>query len=573
MGPSGAGKTSLLNALSKRIENKKNLEGSITINGKKATKKELFACSSFVAQDDVLLGSATPYELLFFNAKMKLPSKTDEEINELVLSLLKNLGLEAVKDNLIGYTGQHSRNSGITRGLSGGERKRVSICFELISNPKLLFLDEPTSGLDSFAAKAVIENLRNLAFTGRTIITTIHQPSAEMFNLFDDLCILAEGKVVYFGPAHLAEEHFASLGHPVPERTNRADFFVRVLRAPTKGDDDDPENGISFATTSSKDQVRSLIKGYKKSQRQLQVLESIESSKELVKNEVKDDPERAGAFTQFSMLVKRTGKSLMREPMLMRMRFFQALFMAVFGGLIWLRQKDTQSGVSDRVSAAFFMLNSSMIGALSGPNNVFPPERSFFFRERKTNTYSTLLYYLSKLVIEVPFIAVLAFITNTIFYFMVGFHDNAESWILFVVATIVISFAGNAAGMFISCSVLDLRIATTVVQPLVMFPLMLFSGFFLNADNIPVYFIWLEYASFMKYAFRAAVNAVFGIHFREFICEVGEACRFPDSEAVTKFYHTFGHEIWLDLIVVVIIGIIFHIIAFIFLYVRGRKSQ
>lgn len=573
MGPSGAGKTSLLNALSKRIENKKALEGHITINGRKSTKKELFACSSFVAQDDILLGSATPFELLYFNAKMKLPDRSDEDIKDLVLSLLKNLGLEAVKDSLIGYSGQHSRNSGITRGLSGGERKRVSICFELISNPKLLFLDEPTSGLDAFAAKAVIENLRNLAFTGRTIITTIHQPSAEMFNLFDDLCVLAEGKVVYFGPAHLAADHFASLGHPVPDHTNHADFFVRVLRKSNKTDTNDPENGISFASTTSEGQVKSLIKGYKKSERNLTVLKTIESSRELVKDDFVDNSKRPGGFTQLGLLVKRTAKSLIREPMLMRMRFVQALFLAVLGGLIWLRQKDTQAGVSDRVSAAFFMLNSNMIGALSGPNNVFPPERSFFFRERKTNTYSTALYYISKLVLEIPFIAILAIVSNTIFFFMVGFNDNAESWILFIVATILIAFAGHSAGMFISCAVLDLRIATTVVQPLIMFPLMLFSGFFLNPDNIPVYFIWAEYASFMKYAFRAAVNCVFGLHFRIFECDPDQPCRFPNSQEVTKFYFSDGHAIWLDFVTIIIIGVLFHILAFIFLYVRGRKSQ
>lgn len=205
------------------------------MNGAHASRHQFQHLSGFVAQDDVLMGSLTCEEALMFAARLKLPSSIpDEEKVAHARSLLRNLGLEHVKDHLIGYTGAASRNSGLARGLSGGERKRVSVCFELVSNPKILFLDEPTSGLDSFAARAVMENLRDLAFYGRTIVATIHQPSAEIFRMFDYLLLLADGQTVFYGPAHMALNHFKSMGIVPTGNVNPADFMLKAIHVPSK---------------------------------------------------------------------------------------------------------------------------------------------------------------------------------------------------------------------------------------------------------------------------------------------------------------------------------------------------
>jgi ABC-type multidrug transport system ATPase subunit len=227
------------------------------------------------------MGTMTPYEALSFVSKLKNPDLPTTERDRRVMTLLKSMGLESVKDNLIGFTGANSRNSGIKRGLSGGERKRVSIAVELVNNPstsrnrplpmqstfffirtlnnvlerllfstfsvfvllvllpvltfwrcaELLLLDEPTSGLDSFAAKAVMERLRDLAFMGRTIIATIHQPSYDIFRTLDELCILADGRIVYFGPAHEAVGYFTEAGYPFPKRVNPADYMSTFERS------------------------------------------------------------------------------------------------------------------------------------------------------------------------------------------------------------------------------------------------------------------------------------------------------------------------------------------------------
>lgn len=571
MGPSGAGKTTLLNILSGRLKSKKKISGSITINGSKATKKLYSSLSGFVAQDDILLGAATAYELLLFNAGLRFPSKSLSERKALVMALLRSLGLESVKDNFIGYTGGLSRNSGIKRGLSGGERKRVSICYELISNPKLLFLDEPTSGLDSFAAKAVVESLRSLAFTGRTIVTTIHQPSAEIFQMFDDLCLLADGGVVYFGPAHLAAPYFTKIGHPPPERMNYADFFLRVLHTSNEQSEDEIENA-SFANSNT-GEIKEFINTYKTSDQKKKVSKDISKLAKLTPPEKDSQREKPSWWKQYGLLVKRSATVTFREPALFKMRIVLAIFISIFGGLVWLRQGLSQASATDRVSAAFFMLNAGFMTSLSGTTNVFPAERAFFFRERQSNLYSTLIYYLSKQSTEIPLLLIVPFISNTILYFMVGFNDDVESWIMFVVVLILINLAGSAIGYFITCAVLDVRIANSAVQPLFLLPTMLFSGFFLNSSNIPVYFIWLEYISILKYGFRGAINSIFGLNPIVFECDPGAVCRFPDGDAVRRYYDSYDHPIWLDCVILIAIAVCWHILAFVCLYLRGRKVK
>jgi len=161
-----------------------------------------------------------------------------------VQALLKAMGLWEVRHNFIGFTGRFARTSGVKRGLSGGERKRVSIAVELITYPKILFLDEPTSGLDAYTARVIMTMLRKLAFMGHTVVATIHQPSAKIFQLLDqlsktkknficeynelndeDLVVLAEGQIVYAGPAEKVLDYFQDLGYPCPRHRNPAEHF------------------------------------------------------------------------------------------------------------------------------------------------------------------------------------------------------------------------------------------------------------------------------------------------------------------------------------------------------------
>jgi ABC-type multidrug transport system ATPase subunit len=225
MGASGAGKTTLLNILSCRVDPKgKNpLSGSILANGQSYDIGKFSKFAGYVMQNDILLETMTPREIFTFTASLRLNANPEERTKK-VNKLIQDLKLERAADTQVGGT--------FSKGISGGERKRTSIGVELITDPNLIFLDEPTSGLDSFTAFILISLLKSMAVHGgKTIIFTIHQPSSDIFFMFDNLMILAKGKFIYQGPTRFAVPHFNKIGYQCPEYSNPADYFIEVAHS------------------------------------------------------------------------------------------------------------------------------------------------------------------------------------------------------------------------------------------------------------------------------------------------------------------------------------------------------
>lgn len=216
LGPSGSGKTTLLTALGGRLNGR--LNGTITYNGlpfSNVMKRN----TGFVTQDDVLYPHLTVTETLVFTALLRLPnSLTKGEKMAHAEALISQLGLNMCKNSIIGGP--------FLRGVSGGERKRVSIGQEMLINPSLLFLDEPTSGLDSTTAQRIVSTLWELANGGRTIVMTIHQPSSRLFYMFHKVLLLSEGNPLYFGKGEEVMAYFASIGFAPPFAMNPSDFLL-----------------------------------------------------------------------------------------------------------------------------------------------------------------------------------------------------------------------------------------------------------------------------------------------------------------------------------------------------------
>jgi ABC-type multidrug transport system ATPase subunit len=174
---------------------------------------------AFVAQEDALHEPSTPRQALRFSAKLRLPRSTpDQEIDYLVNRYIEELGLDACCDTVIG--------GGLRKGISGGEKRRVSIGVELIAQPSIIFLDEPTSGLDSFAAKQVMKLLQKVAQAGNIVLFTIHQPSSDIFASFDRLILLNRGRLMYQGLIKDINADFEQYGFPVPQNYNPADWIL-----------------------------------------------------------------------------------------------------------------------------------------------------------------------------------------------------------------------------------------------------------------------------------------------------------------------------------------------------------
>ncbi|KAJ0657660.1 putative ABC-type sulfate transporter [Helianthus annuus] len=236
MGPSGAGKTTFLSALAGKAHGCK-ITGSILINGKPDSIHSYKKIIGFVPQDDIVHGNLTVEENLWFSAKCRLPARMLKQDRVLVVErVIESLGLQAVRSSLVGTVEK--------RGISGGQRKRVNVGLEMVMEPSLLILDEPTSGLDSSSSQLLLRALRRETLEGVNVSMVVHQPSYSLFQMFDDLVLLAKGGLtVYHGPVRKVEEYFSGLGINVPDRVNPPDYFIDVLEGMIKPN---TSSGVSY---------------------------------------------------------------------------------------------------------------------------------------------------------------------------------------------------------------------------------------------------------------------------------------------------------------------------------------
>lgn len=222
MGPSGAGKSTFLDALAGRIA-QGSLEGSVRIDGKPVSTSYMKMVSSYVMQDDQLFPMLTVFETFMFAAEVRLsPSISKAEKTKRVYELLEQLGLQSTVHTYIGDEGK--------RGVSGGERRRVSIGIDIIHKPSLLFLDEPTSGLDSTSAYSVVEKVKEIARGGSIVLMTIHQPSYRIQLLLDRITVLARGRLIYLGTPIALSDHLSGFGRPLPDGENSLEYLLDVIK-------------------------------------------------------------------------------------------------------------------------------------------------------------------------------------------------------------------------------------------------------------------------------------------------------------------------------------------------------
>ncbi|KVH92376.1 ABC transporter G family member 17-like [Cynara cardunculus var. scolymus] len=221
MGPSGAGKSTFLDGLAGRIASG-SLKGKVLLDGNEMSPSLIKRTSAYIMQDDRLFPMLTVYETLMFAADFRLGSITKAEKRQRVETLIEQLGLSSARNTYIGDEG--------SRGVSGGERRRVSIGVDIIHGPSLLFLDEPTSGLDSTSAQSVIEKVHNIAQAGSTVVLTIHQPSSRIQLLLDHLIILARGQLMYQGSPKDVGLHLGRIGRRVPKGESPIEFLIDVIQ-------------------------------------------------------------------------------------------------------------------------------------------------------------------------------------------------------------------------------------------------------------------------------------------------------------------------------------------------------
>ncbi|MED6202915.1 ATP-binding cassette sub- G member 1, partial [Stylosanthes scabra] len=217
---------------------------------------------------------------------------------------LREMGLQSAIHTRVGGWG--------SKGLSGGQKRRLTICIEILTHPTLLFLDEPTSGLDSAASYYVMTRIANLVHKDgvqRTIVASIHQPSSEVFELFHDLCLLSSGETVYFGPASDANQFFASNGFPCPTLHNPSDHYLRIIN---KDFEQDAEEGFGSGIT-AEEATDILVKSYSLSQIRNKVNTEVANINQSDSGIVEKKRVHAAFLTQCLVLIRRSALNYFRD--------------------------------------------------------------------------------------------------------------------------------------------------------------------------------------------------------------------------------------------------------------------
>ncbi|KAF2291657.1 hypothetical protein GH714_027931 [Hevea brasiliensis] len=561
MGPSGSGKSTLLDALSSRLAANAFLSGTILLNGRKT--KLSFGAAAYVTQDDNLIGTLTVRETIWYSARLRLPDKMPRsEKRALVESTIIEMGLQDCADTVGNWH---------LRGISGGEKRRVSIALEILMRPRLLFLDEPTSGLDSASAFFVTQTLRGLSRDGRTVIASIHQPSSEVFELFDRLYLLSGGKTVYFGQASEAYEFFAQAGFPCPALRNPSDHFLRCInsdfdkvKATLKGSmklrfesSEDPLDKITTAEA-----IRTLVDHYRTSQYCYAAREKVEEISKVKGTVLDSGGSQASFLRQAFTLTKRSFINMSRDFGYYWLRLVIYIVVTVCIGTIYLNVGTGYSSILARGSCASFVFGFVTFMSIGGFPS-FVEDMKVFQRERLNGHYGVIAFVISNTISAMPFLIIITFLSGTICYFMVRLHPGFEHYLFFVLC-LYASVTVVESLMMAIASIVPNFLMGIIIGAGIQGIFMLVSGYFRLPNDIPkpVWRYPMSYISFHFWALQGQYqNDLRGLWFDN---QTPDLPKIPGEYILENIFQIDVHRSkWVDLSVIFSMIVAYRIIFFI----------
>jgi ABC-type multidrug transport system ATPase subunit len=521
IGPSGSGKSSLLNILSGRIPANTNFSGQVLVNGKPLDSHFMKHNLAYVLQDDFLLPNQTVRECLEFSAKLRLPEKmSDDEKGKRVDEVIADLGLRKVQNSKIG--------GGFVRGISGGERKRVSIGLEFVRDVSVILADEPTTGLDSTVALHVVDSLRMLAKKhNMTVVCTIHQPRSQIWDMFDKVMVLSEGRSMYFGTANELPSFLSNAGLDVPEFVNPADLILDLVAVDYRNPEVERESKVRVESVGNYfDKVKDKYVTYGLTEDEKYHIASYEANFE--------SKGFAGTsfFYQFLVLLKRTWVERSRDFGTLVIKPVLSIFFALLFGGIYFGLGLTQADIQNRVGILFFALMQQAFSNMMPLMIRIISEKLIFHRENRAGYYGTTPYFLARNIGELPFIFPGLILYGTILYWMAGLQAKASKFFIFLGVLALDVAAAESLGMTIGYIAPNFGLAQ-IMAPVALLLFVLVAGLYANISTLSPFFEFLGDISFLRYGYSAlTTNEFTGLTFE---CDTGSSCNLQTGEQVLDF--------------------------------------
>ena len=493
MGSSGAGKTTLMDVIAGR-KTSGTIKGDIMVNGNPQDLKTFSRVSGYVEQTDIHSPMTTVAEAVQFSARLRLPEDVPTHVKDaFVEDIMDTLELTPIGGKVVGTLSDG--------GLSVEQRKRLTIAVELGANPSVLFLDEPTSGLDARAAIIVLQSVRKIAYTGRSVMCTIHQPSIFLFQMFDQLLLLKRGgETVFFGDlgpdaSHLIAYFSAYKDTPqIKDGANPATWMLEVIGAGTSSLNNQDYAALyreSSLCQGGVDEVERLL---------------ISSKKE----PLAFDSEFATGFqTQFRELVAKYQNVYYRTPSYNFTRVVVGILVAgVFGSVYYEGDVSSVSDLQARISMIFVTTIFNGVINMSSVLPVMAVERDAFYRERAAKTYGVEAYAMATGIVELPYIMMTCLMFLIVFYFSCNLEYSADAFFKYAVTYIVTISMFTFLGQFLSAALPNTQTAQVIGSASSGF-FNIFGGLFIAYSNIPVYWSFAYWITPIHYALESMTAAQF----------------------------------------------------------------
>ncbi|KAL0417621.1 UNVERIFIED_CONTAM: Pleiotropic drug resistance protein 2 [Sesamum radiatum] len=482
VGVSGAGKTTLMDVLAGR-KTGGYIEGTISVSGYPKNQATFARVSGYCEQNDIHSPYVTVYESLLYSAWLRLAADVKTETRKMFVEEVMDLvELNPLRNALVGLPG--------VDGLSTEQRKRLTIAVELVANPSIIFMDEPTSGLDARAAAIVMRTVRNTVDTGRTVVCTIHQPSIDIFEAFDELLLMKRGgQVIYAGPlghrSHKLVEYFEAVPGvaKIKEGYNPATWMLEVSSSAAEAQLD-----VDFAEIYANSSLY---------QRNQQLIKELSTPAPGSQDLYFPTQYSQSFLTQCKACFWKQHWSYWRNSQYNAIRFFTTVVIGVLFGVIFWQKGDQIHRQQDLLNllgatyAAVLFLGATNASAVQ---SVVAIERTVFYRERAAGMYSELPYAFAQVAIETIYVAIQTIVYSLLLYSMIGYHWTGEKFFYFYYFIFMCFTYFSMYGMMVVALTPGYQIAAIVMSFFLSF-WNLFSGFLIPRPLIPIWWRWYYWAS------------------------------------------------------------------------------